>query len=127
MTEKQTILVIEDHEPLRKLMTGILKNEFNVITKKNGLEGMAFLASGEIPDLILADMNMPSMDGVTFIKNLKCSGFYRNIPVFVVSGNDENETRKQCYHLGVKQIFGKPFKPGILRKKIKEELQAVVL
>jgi len=122
MSKQQTILIIEDHEAIRKLLTGILNREFKVIAKQNGVEGMAYLASGNLPNLILADMNMPGMNGVEFIKNLKCSGFYKDIPVFVVTGNNDLETQKLCFDLGVKQIFGKPFKPSLLREKIKEQL-----
>lgn len=122
MSEQQTILIIEDHEAIRKLLMGILNQEFKVVAKQNGVEGMAYLASGNLPDLILADMNMPGMNGIEFIQNLKCSGFYKNIPVFFVTGNDDFDTQKLCLEAGAKQVFGKPFKPSLLREKIRKQL-----
>lgn len=118
MSKPKSVLVIEDHKALRVLICGILKKEFSVIAKKNGLEAMAYLASGNIPDLILLDVEMPEMDGFELIKNLKCSGFYREIPIIVVSGNNDDITRKTCYDLGVKYFFKKPFKPQELISKI---------
>ena len=118
MSKPKRILVIEDHKALRVLLCGILKKEFHVTAKSNGLHAMAYLASGNIPDVILLDVEMPEMDGFGLIKNLKCSGFYKEIPIIVVSGNNDDITKRTCYDLGVKYFFKKPFNPKELLNKI---------
>ena len=123
MSKPKSILVIEDHKALRILLSGILRKDFEVTTKENGLEAMAHLASGHIPDIILLDVEMPLMDGLGLIKNLSCSGFFKNIPIIVVSGNEEESIKKKCYDLGVKHYFIKPFNPKSLKEKINEILE----
>ena len=123
MSKPKRILVIEDHKALRILLSGILKKDFKVTTKENGLEAMAYLASGNIPDIILLDVEMPEMDGLGLIKNLACSGFFRNIPIIVISGNENEDVKNNCYDLGVKHYFNKPFNPKNLKDKINEVLK----
>ena len=118
MNKPKSVLVIEDHKALRVLICGILKKEFSVTAQVNGFDAMAYLASGNIPDMILLDMEMPEMNGFEFIKNLKCSGFYKTIPIIVVSGNDDDISKKSCYDLGANYFFKKPFKPQELIDKI---------
>jgi len=123
MSKPKRILVIEDHKALRILLSGILKKDFDVTTKVNGLEAMAYLASGHIPDIILLDVEMPKMDGLGLINNLSCSGFFKNIPIIVISGNEDQLTKDKCYDLGVKHYFNKPFNPKTLKNKINEVLE----
>lgn len=123
MSRPKRILVIEDHKALRILLNGILKKDFEVTTKVNGLDAMAYLASGNIPDIILLDVEMPKMDGLGLINNLTCSGFFKNIPIIVVSGNEDDATKEKCYDLGVKHYFNKPFNPKTLKSKINEVLE----
>ena len=105
-------------------MSGILKKDFDVTTKIDGLDAMAYLASGHLPDIILLDVEMPKMDGLALIKNLSCSGFFKNIPIIVISGNDDELTKEKCYNLGVKHYFTKPFNPKTLKNKINEVLES---
>ena len=97
MNNKRTILIIDDHDCIRLLLGSILSKNYEVVTKKNGLEAMAWLSSGNIPDLILLDLVMPSLNGFDFLKNLRTSGFFRNIPVLVLSGNDDEAEKEPWF------------------------------
>ena len=68
---KRTILVIDDEQSIRMLLENFLGKEFEVITKNDGLEGIKFLEEGNLPDLIVADIQMPNMDGYEFLENAK--------------------------------------------------------
>jgi CheY-like chemotaxis protein len=71
MNEKKTILIIEDEIPLRNALKDKFSNEgFNVLEAKNGQEGLD-MAFGQHPDLILFDIIMPVMDGITMLKKLR--------------------------------------------------------
>jgi len=61
---------------------------------------------------------MPRLNGIEFIVNLKSSGFYRSIPIIVVSSDEDREIIDHCYNLGVKHYLTKPFSPKILLNKI---------
>ena len=115
----KNILVIEDQECIRVLLgTWLKKQKYNVTTKSDGFEGMRWLGEGNIPDLILLDMHMPRLGGNDFLRNIRNSGFFRNIPVIVVSGTEEQEEIKECIDLGAKDFLKKPFNPVNLQNKI---------
>jgi CheY-like chemotaxis protein len=96
----------------------MLSKSYEVVTKKDGFEGMAWLTKGNLPDLILLDMSMPRLSGSDFLRNIRQSGFYRDIPVIVVSGNDGEEDMRNCLMWGVDGYMVKPFNPISLKKKI---------
>jgi CheY-like chemotaxis protein len=120
---KKNILVIDDHKSIRFLLGTMLGKQYAVTTKRDGLEGMAWMSRGNIPDLILLDMQMPRLGGSEFLKNLKNSGFFKNIPVIVVSGNESDADISSCYEMGAKEYLKKPFNPVQLKDKISSIFQ----
>ena len=115
---KKNILVIDDHKSIRFLLGSMLGKQYAVTTKRDGIEGMAWMSRGNIPDLILLDMQMPRLGGSDFLRSLKTSGFFRNIPVIVVSGNEGDSDILQCKELGAKDYLRKPFNPVQLQESI---------
>jgi CheY-like chemotaxis protein len=115
---KKSILIIEDHESIRMLLGNMLSKNYKVVATKDGLEGMAWLVKGNLPDLILLDMTMPRLSGNEFLKNIRQSGFFKDIPVIVVSGNDGESEIKNCLQWGVCDYLTKPFNPVRLKEKI---------
>jgi CheY-like chemotaxis protein len=67
--------------------------------------------SGNIPDLIITDLDMPNIDGVELINNLKKSGYYKNVPFIVITGYNSKDQKIKCMKLGVHDYFIKPFNP----------------
>ena len=119
---RKRILIIEDHESIRLLLGTMLSKSYEVVTTKDGLEGMAWLVKGNLPDLILLDMSMPRLSGNDFLRNIRQSGFFRDIPVIVVSGNDGEEDVRNCLRWGVDDYMTKPFNPISLKKRIENLL-----
>lgn len=115
---KKSVLIIEDHDSIRYLLGSMLSKNYEVTAMKDGLEGMAWLFKGNLPDLILLDMSMPRLSGNDFLKNIRQSGFFRDIPVIVVSGNDGEDEIKDCLKWGVCDYLTKPFNPISLKEKI---------
>lgn len=124
---RKQILIIEDHDSIRLLLGTMLSKNYEVVTKKDGLEGMAWLVKGNLPDLILLDMSMPRLSGDEFLKNIRQSGFFRDIPVIVVSGNDGEDDIKNCLRWGVYDYMTKPFNPVSLKHKIETVLSSQML
>jgi len=112
------ILVVEDDPSMRWLLRNLLRNKYDVVIKNNGLEAFSWLSVQNIPDLIISDLKMPVMDGFEFLESLSISGLYKNIPVIILTGYDEPETRKRCLDLGAYSYLVKPFKPSELLAKI---------
>lgn len=119
MSKKETILVIEDQESIRMLMKNFLKSYYNVITKEDGLEGLSWMSKGNIPSLIILDMSLPNISGLEFLINIRNSGFFKDIPVIIVSGNECAVFKNQCFDLGINHYLTKPFNPIDLQTKIK--------
>lgn len=115
---QKSILIIEDHKNLRQLLGHLLSKDFEVTTKKDGLEGMVWLGNGNIPDLILMDMCMPRLNGIQFLKGVRNSGIFKHIPIVILSANDSEQEINFCLEMGVEEYFKKPFNPLLLRKKI---------
>jgi DNA-binding response OmpR family regulator len=83
---------------------------------------MAWLVAGNIPDLIMLDMQMPRLNGLDFLKQLKSSGVFRHVPVILVSANDNEEDIAMSFDLGIVDFISKPFNPITLKEKVKNIL-----
>ncbi len=122
---KRTILVIDDEQSIRMLLENFLGKEFEVITKNDGLEGIKFLEEGNLPDIIVADIQMPNMDGYEFLENAKASGFFNHIPIIMLSGNESSKERIKSLRLGADDYIVKPFNPEELYLRIKNILARI--
>ena len=116
--KQKSILVIEDHESVRKIIGRFLSKYYSVSTKGDGIDALTWLGQGNLPDLIILDMSMPRLNGLEFLSNIRSSGMYRHVPVIVVSGEENDRLINRCYDLGIDGYLLKPFKPNELKEKI---------
>jgi two-component system chemotaxis response regulator CheY len=112
------ILIIEDDEPLCWLLDKILTGKYDPVIMKNGLEALSWLSDGNLPNLIISDLNMPALDGLELLENVRSSGILRDIPVIMLSASDEPEKRRKCLALGASNYLIKPFEPQLLIEEI---------
>lgn len=120
---KETILIVDDHDSVRLILGNILVKQYNVVTKSDGIEAFGWLHKGNEPDLIVLDMVMPRLHGMTFLSNIKSSGLFSHIPVVVLTGNENKEFEMQVRTMGASGFIRKPFKPDNLRETIANTLQ----
>lgn len=111
MGTKNHVLIIDDDEAMCKLLEKVLAKYYIVTTKKDGMQAMYWLVGGRIPDLIITDIDMPNLDGYEFIRNIKMSGYYKDVPVVVITGYDDKEQKLKCMKYGAHDYFVKPFNP----------------
>ena len=116
------VLVIEDDIPLCWLLEKILQSKYNVMIMSNGMEAWSWLSDGNIPDLIISDIKMPSLDGIELLENISNSGLFKNIPVIILSGYEDAAKRKQCLDLGAFTYLVKPFEPQSLVTEVDRAL-----
>jgi len=116
---KKKILIVDDEVSVLKLLQFILKDEYEPIIRQSGIEALSTLNNGNIPDLIISDVEMPFFSGIDFIKSLKTSGYFRNIPVIVLSGSDTPENIQAKIPYILNGIMLKPFNPIYLKEVIK--------
>ena len=111
MTHKSQILIIDDDFAMCQLLSKLLEKSYSVIAKNDGMSAMYWLAQGNMPDLIITDLDMPNINGEDFVINLKNSGFFNDLPFIVITGYSGKEQRLKCMSLGVHDYFEKPFNP----------------
>lgn len=115
---KKKILIIDDELSIRILLENFLKKNYDVIAKNDGMEGLKWMEEGNIPDLVVADIQMPNLDGYDFIKNVRASGYYKDIPLIMLSGIESSNEKVKCLKLGANDYIVKPFNPEELEIRI---------
>ena len=111
------ILSVDDSRTIRLIVGKAFKPyEVTVIEAANGEEGLA-TAAREKPDLIILDVTMPVMDGVTMLTKLKEDEALKGIPVIMLTAESGRENVLQIAKLGVRDYLVKPFKEDQLLEK----------
>lgn len=116
---KKTILLVDDEIAILKLLEFILKDEYDLVIKSNGFDAINWLDNGNIPDLIISDLEMPYFDGADFVKSVKVSGYYRDIPIIVLSGTNSLDNINSRIPYNINGLISKPFNPDVLKERIK--------
>lgn len=112
------ILIIDDEPIMRKLLEQILKAKYEIISLENGREALEWMYSGNIPDAVVADLNMPEIDGFEYITKVRESAFFTDVPLIVLSGEESSSERIKCLKLGANDYLIKPFNPEELSLRI---------
>ncbi len=115
---KKSILIVDGGLNLSKLYNYILSADYTVTIKQNGIDALAWLEEGNDPDLIISSLRMPYFDGTAFLQNLKLSGFYRNTPVMLLSGEENLAEKVQQMSFKIDGYLEKPFNPMVLKSQI---------
>jgi two-component system chemotaxis response regulator CheY len=114
------ILIVDDSKTVRNLVAFIMKKEgFKVTTAEDGLDGLEKLYSAEAVDLIVSDVNMPRMDGLTFIKTVREQDAYRDIPIVVLSTEGQDKDIQTGLTMGANLYMVKPAQPEKLVRNVK--------
>lgn len=112
------VLIIDDEEDFIKTLKFTLENKNYTVIEASSAS-MALETLGNIkPDLIIADLSMPNMDGYGLIKQLKEDVHTRKIPLIVLSGNKSIESKIKAFKLGIDDFIDKPFHPDELIYRI---------
>lgn len=113
------VLLIDDEVTILKLLNHYLSSYYSVTMKNDGEQALLWMQEGNIPDVIVADIQMPNMDGDGFLKQLKTSGFFKDIPVIMLSGLENSAERIKFLKMGARDYVVKPFNPEELYLRIK--------
>jgi two-component system chemotaxis response regulator CheY len=107
----KTILIVDDSASLRQVVAIALKGAgYEVIEAGDGQQGLDAL-KGQKVHLIVSDVNMPNMDGLSMVTEIKKDANYKFTPVIMLTTESQEETKKKGKEIGVKAWMVKPFKP----------------
>lgn len=133
MNEQQSkILIIDDEAQIRKLLHLTLESRgFKVVEAVNGREGVSFAAT-QRPDLIILDLGLPDMKGQEALKQIR---EWSEIPVIILSVQDDSETIVDALNIGADDYVTKPFEAGellarvsvCLRRALKKDFEQTVI
>jgi two-component system, chemotaxis family, chemotaxis protein CheY len=117
------ILIVDDDSTTRKLLGLYLRAKgYEVAYAENGLDGIEKLGS-ENPNLIISDLNMPYMDGIEFVKNVRADQIYKEIPVLMVTTEADPEERERALSVGVNGYLVKPVTAEVVTQNIRHILK----
>ena len=119
---RSKILIVDDDLSILRLLNFILCKDYDVVVKNNGIDAFSWLEEGNIPELIISDLQMPYFDGQSFVKNVKISGLFRDIPVLLLSAAHDLEEQVSSMRFQVDAYMPKPFKPAALKTAISQVL-----
>ncbi len=119
------VLIVDDSFSMRSVIKKVLSmSGFHMDEcheAGNGREGIAVLEK-EWVDVIISDINMPEMNGLEMLKQLKAHPVYRNIPVIVISTEGSEDRINEAFCNGAKGFIKKPFLPEDLKKILHDVL-----
>ncbi len=113
-----TIMVVDDSKTVRSYHGSILKSMgLDILEAENGMEALE-KSLGEEVDLYLVDVNMPVMDGYSFIQDLRKQENHKTVPVIMITTQAKDEDKINAYKVGANLFETKPIRPDQLQAYI---------
>ena len=111
------LLIVEDNVELLMLMNQLLSTKYHVKTASNGKEALKIIKKEEL-DIIISDVMMPVMDGLTLTKRIKGDPNYQHLPIILLTAKTQEEDRNEALQIGADSYVTKPFKMSDLELRI---------
>ncbi len=120
MREVRT-LIVDDSSVMRKIVERSLRqaglDSLLVLEAANGTEGLDLLKVKQV-DLILSDINMPSMDGLEFLRQIRTQNLAQGVPVVMITTESSEEHVKQAIEAGARGYIRKPFTAEQVKERV---------
>jgi len=119
------VLIVDDDKTTRKMISLILKSKgYEVVTAENGIEALQKLGLERI-NLILTDMNMPYMDGIEFIKQVRANPDIANIPIVMITTEADEDEKRRAFEAGVDDYLVKPTNAEQISESMKKIVKKI--
>jgi two-component system chemotaxis response regulator CheY len=120
-------LIVDDSSVMRKIIERALRqaglNSLVALEAGSGIEGLDLLRNMQV-DLILSDINMPSMDGLEFVRQLRAQDLAPGVPVVMITTESSEEHVKQAIQAGARGYIRKPFTAEQVKERVLPLIQA---
>ena len=121
---QSTILIVDDFDDTRLLMrTWLEKKGYRVVEAENGLDAIT-TAEKERPDLIIMDVEMPELDGLSATRRLRGLDQFKQVPIIAVSAYGADQFRDDALKAGCNEYVSTPFEPDELETLIRSLVNA---
>ena len=117
--KRKKILVVDDSEMNRSILSDMLGDEYDILEAVNGVEAIAVIKERESEiALMLLDIVMPQMDGFEVLSVMNKGNWIGNIPVIMISAETSSSLVRQAYDLGVTDYISRPFDGKVVRRRV---------
>ncbi|HCT94906.1 MAG TPA: two-component system response regulator [Rikenellaceae bacterium] len=117
---KKKVLIVDDKPTIAKVIQVYISEIFDCIYFEDPIRAIAWLTEGNLPDLIISDLNMPNMSGIDFLDYIKKNDLFRSIPFVVLSSEDSTSQKIELLEKGADDYISKPFNPMELKVRLKK-------
>jgi two-component system, chemotaxis family, chemotaxis protein CheY len=112
------ILIVDDSHTTRRLISYMLrKNNYVIVEAEDGIDAIEKLSNLQV-DLVIADLNMPNMDGIEFVKNLRNNYYFMDIPIIMLTTSRDDQMKRNAFEAGVNMFLNKPIRTDMLLYKV---------
>lgn len=115
---ENSILIVDDQEINREILSALFEDEYNIIQAENGEQALKIINSDKSIIAVMLDLIMPVMDGMSVLVELNRSGKIYNIPVFIITAADNAQLLESAYSHGAVDIISKPFQMCFIKSRI---------
>ena len=117
---KQTVMIIDDDKMTCNLIKKVFEKKYDVVFAHNGREAIELLSSSNNGGIscIFLDLIMPELDGFSVLDYLNDNNYLSKLPVIIISGNYDKETRARAYSYEIADMLEKPFNVQVVRHRI---------
>jgi two-component system chemotaxis response regulator CheY len=121
----KTALVVDDSPTMRQMVAFTLTNAgFEIVEAEHGKDAVAKVADGPKIDIVVTDLNMPEMDGISLIKELRKMAAFKFTPILMLTTESAPEKKQAGKEAGATGWIVKPFNPDLMLKVIAKVLPA---
>lgn len=114
---KYKVLIVDDEDEIRQYLSLQLSDTYRVAESSNGKDALDYILK-EKPDLVITDIMMPEMDGITLCKKIKSNANINHIPVILLTAKSSDEDKADGYDIGADGYVSKPFNLELLKKLV---------
>ncbi|HUQ80696.1 MAG TPA: type II/IV secretion system protein [Gemmatimonadaceae bacterium] len=120
---KKTVLLVEDEEPLRRVLRDLLEREgFTVVEAADGVAALDEV-DRSAPDVLVLDLNLPRLDGYGVLSHLRARPSTAKLPVIVLTAKGDEENEVRVFETGANDFLTKPFRPRALSARLRALLK----
>jgi len=121
----KAIITVDDSVSIRQMVSFTLKREgFEVVEAVDGADALRKLKGDNVVHMMITDLNMPNMDGIELIKNVRMNPKYKFMPIVMLTTESQEDKKQAGKAAGATGWIVKPFKPeqllGVIKKILKE-------
>lgn len=122
----KTILVVDDSDLIRKFISNVFNDEYNVVMATDGLEAINIINADTENKIVgmLLDLNMPNFNGFEVLEYFKQNGLFVKVPVSIITGNDDRENVDKAFTYPIIDVLSKPFNERDVKRVVEQTISS---